>query len=465
MKPTSPSRTVSAVALTAVVLTTLAALLAAMRLRLTAAERQFGWPWSSNEPALEPVLAVVAILATLAVALAWFGYRDRQWRRSLMECLFWPSIPVAAAWLVMPASGGPTVTTGLAGFAAGLVGWWMYRREARLAGCNRPESPGRPRRIWIGMHLAAVIAMSGMGLWGDGFEDPIAFTVSLVLYPIYGLCQLFLVLAVTWPRLQRLAGGRHAGPVATVAVLFALVHWPNPTLMILTGCGMFFWAVAYYRGRSLVVLALSMGLLASLAAQGLPDQWTDHMRAGPRFVRMRAVPPVADAADARTRHLPAGEVRTAAFLADLYPGIAGREAGPDELERWTRSIAACRRGVVAWRFFISDEYQQKFGAPANEDPLPGDVHWTRLPSPWPERIGRFTRIAPDEPEPSWEEFIARLYRDILRRDAPPLEVAGWRQDLSPRQMRRLLQVLLDQRRELAAAPFDTCTCARLRLHH
>jgi hypothetical protein len=208
-----------------------------------------------------------------------------------------------------------------------------------------------------------------------------------------------------------------------------------------------------------------MGLLATLAAQGLPDRWTDHMRVGPRFVWERTAVALAAQTARRTANVPAGEQRTQAFLRTIYPELVGREAAPEELARWWRSIAACRRGVLAWRFYLSEEYQRKFGGPAGEAPLPGDVHWTRLPAPWPARIDAFTRDLPGTVPPTWESFLSRLYREILRREPLAAELAAWPRQLSLRQRERLVTVLLERRRELATAPFDTCSCGAMRLHH
>jgi hypothetical protein len=208
-----------------------------------------------------------------------------------------------------------------------------------------------------------------------------------------------------------------------------------------------------------------MGLLATLAAQGLPDAWTDHMRAGPGCVRQRAITATAAAATTASAHLPAGHLRTEAFVAALYPATAGRPASPEELARWWRTIASARRGVLAWRFYISREYRAKYGEPAGEAPLPGNDHWTDLPAPWPERIGAFTRPDPALPLDDWTGFLRRLYREILHREATASELAAWPRELSPRQRERIAGEMLARGRRLARAPFDTLTCAELHLHH
>jgi hypothetical protein len=321
-----------------------------------------------------------------------------------------------------------------------------------------------------------VVALAAASLAGGDLHDGRTLAVSLATYPLYAAVQLALVLGVTWPSLRRLGDRSTAPAVTAAALLFALVHWPNPLLMALTGLGMLLWAREYGRGRPPWHLAVSMGLLATLAAQGLPDPWTEHMRAGPGCVRQRAVPVLAADAGARTAELAAGRTRTLAFLAALYPATVGRTVTDAELDRWWSTLEPCRRGVLAWRFYISEEYRRKFGEPAGEAPLPGDVHWTALPPPWPGRIGGLTGPAPADgrdapgspavaPDRAWRAHLERLYRTILRREPSAAELAAWSPALSPRQQERLVEVLLERRRELARAPFDTLGCRALRLHH
>ncbi len=49
------------------------------------------------------------------------------------------------------------------------------------------------------------------------------------------------------------------------------------------------WSRQYLQGRSLIQLALVMGLAATTFSQYLPDTTTAHMRVGPGFVRTAAV--------------------------------------------------------------------------------------------------------------------------------------------------------------------------------
>jgi hypothetical protein len=66
----------------------------------------------------------------------------------------------------------------------------------------------------------------------------------------------------------------------TAIALFAFVHWPNGPLLLVTAASLWFWGRVYLRHRSLVAVALSMGLLATFASF-LRSGW---MVVGPNYV-------------------------------------------------------------------------------------------------------------------------------------------------------------------------------------
>ncbi|HPD72552.1 MAG TPA: hypothetical protein PLL30_12315 [Candidatus Krumholzibacteria bacterium] len=440
-------------------------MLAAVVWRLCPAERTYAWPWPGPWPSSAPALVAIAWAAAgAALAVAWWRRPEADERRALVALALWPAGPLALAWSVLPASGLPNAGAAVALAASAGAGWALARGAQARAALGRGRRGWLEGKIWIGCHAAALAGIAAAGLWTGSLAAPGSFLLSLALYPLYALVQLYLLLAIPWPWLRALSAGRRRAATAAAACLFALAHWPNPVVMALCAIGMSVWAREYDRGRGLVPLALSMGVLATLVTQNLPDRWTEHMRVGPGCVRLRAVPALAAGAAERTIHLPAGKPRTQAFLADLYPGIAGRSPAPAELDRWWLSLTACRRGVLAWSFFISEEYHRKFGSPAGEPPLPGNTHWTQLPDPWPARIGAFTEPDPALPPDEWDGFLQRLYREILHRTSTAGERAAWSVDLSPRQQQRLVEVLLERRLELGRAPFDTLDCRAMRLH-
>jgi hypothetical protein len=279
-----------------------------------------------------------------------------------------------------------------------------------------------------------------------------------VLYPLYALAQLALVLALPYPRLARLCGASAA--VVVCVVLFALVHWPNAALMAATALGMAFWAAEYRRGRPLVALALSMGLAATAFTQLLPHAVTAHMRVGPGYVFMRAVPALSAVV------VDPAAPPVAGFVGALYPQTVGRPAEPRELARWEAAVGAARRGALAWYFLNTPEHAARFGAePAA--PRRGDATpWTDLAPAWRARVAPFA--AADYAAAcggTWEGFLACLYRDLLGREASAAELAAWPQALSARERARLAEVLLQRHGALAKSPFDTLTAEALELRY
>jgi len=68
-----------------------------------------------------------------------------------------------------------------------------------------------------------------------------------------------------------------------VAVIFSLIHFPNPVLMIFTLMGGFFWSLSYLKAPNLYALALSHGWLAVLTLHSIPRSWLHQLRIGPTY--------------------------------------------------------------------------------------------------------------------------------------------------------------------------------------
>jgi hypothetical protein len=437
-----------------VILVALIALLAAIRIRLAPVEWAWAWPGPGRGLLAGPWLTATVVAAAGLVVATWRRLPAAD-RRSFLVVASWPAVPLAMAWLIVPVRGWPGPSSIVLVVLTTAAGGLLWRRRPLAA---RPRGPAwHAGRGWRAAHLAGAAVLIGIGVALGGFADARVLGLSLLLYPLYATIQLVLVLVVPWPWLQRATGDDSRATIVTSAAVFALVHWPNPVVMGLTGAGMLVWAHEYARGRSLAALAVSMGLLATLVAQGLPDPLTRHMRVGPGDVRVQSVPQLTSTTLAAVRASSIDDHVAAEFLSSLYPQVVGRPVAPAELTRWLAVIEFERRCHLAWEFLSSDEAHRRLeNAPPAMD---GSVHWTELQRPWPARIRAHAR------EPAgrngWSDYVASCYRDLLGRGSTADERAAWTADLGPNQYQRIVRTLIERRHELADAPFDTLTSEAL----
>ena len=168
--------------------------------------------------------------------------------------------------------------------AVGVIVWGFwddYRRKASwqiLDGWKKAAAwLAAPTVLGVTLCAAVWFTTGGQPQWGK-------LGVSVVTYPFYALLQLLAFVGYVPPRLRDLHTPRWAiAPV--VAVLFALVHWPNGPLMV--GClvGALLWATVHQRYGGMVSAAVSMGILGASYNYLLPIDLTSHMRTGPIFTQ------------------------------------------------------------------------------------------------------------------------------------------------------------------------------------
>ena len=119
------------------------------------------------------------------------------------------------------------------------------------------------------------------------------FQINLLLLPFWGLTQQYILQAFIYRRLklifidphvtsaQRAARTRLA--IFLAALLFALVHAPNLTLMALTLIGGLVWSWVYERAPNLLALGLSHGVMSALAMASLPQWFLQSMSVGYKY--------------------------------------------------------------------------------------------------------------------------------------------------------------------------------------
>jgi hypothetical protein len=107
--------------------------------------------------------------------------------------------------------------------------------------------------------------------------------LNFVYYVGWGLAQQYALQGFVLARLID-AGFDRLAPVSAAAV-FALIHAPNPGLMVMVFLGGWLWSTLFRREPNLVVLAVSHAFLAVAAEAMLPTIITGGYRLGPGYVR------------------------------------------------------------------------------------------------------------------------------------------------------------------------------------
>ena len=87
----------------------------------------------------------------------------------------------------------------------------------------------------------------------------------LILYPIWGILQQFLVLGIFSKNLQNLNSAKLSNVVIVLltSILFSIVHYPFPVLIAGTFLLAVIYTSLYLKGRNLIVLGIYHGWLAA----------------------------------------------------------------------------------------------------------------------------------------------------------------------------------------------------------
>ena len=111
--------------------------------------------------------------------------------------------------------------------------------------------------------LISVIAFICIGLYQGSINYTWRIIPILILYPVWGIIQQFLLIALTAGNLQELKGKKmNTGLILLLsALLFAAVHYPFVWLIIATFILALFYGLIYLRERNIYVLGIFHGWL------------------------------------------------------------------------------------------------------------------------------------------------------------------------------------------------------------
>ena len=100
--------------------------------------------------------------------------------------------------------------------------------------------------------------------------------------PLWALFQQYVLNGFINRRAQ-MALGAGPGSIALVAIVFGILHLPNPTLALLTLLAGAVWALVYQRAPNLYALALSHTLASLTLALSVSPHWLNGLRVGFKY--------------------------------------------------------------------------------------------------------------------------------------------------------------------------------------
>jgi membrane protease YdiL (CAAX protease family) len=105
-----------------------------------------------------------------------------------------------------------------------------------------------------------------------------------IFYAMWALEQQFILNSFFYKRFEHLMGETTAAVVVT-ALLFSLVHLPNPVLVPATFVGGLLFVESFRRWRNIYPLAIAHAMFGLTLAITVPNEWIRHMRVGIGFLR------------------------------------------------------------------------------------------------------------------------------------------------------------------------------------
>jgi membrane protease YdiL (CAAX protease family) len=157
-----------------------------------------------------------------------------------------------------------------------------YRESARDLGF-RSDNLVRTLRllIWPTLIAVTIIFVVGWSLTGPP-SLPRLLRPRLLIVPAWALFQQYALQGFINRRAQ-VAFGKGVVSVLLVAVVFAVLHLPNPVLSMLTLLGGLIWAAIYQREANLLALAASHTVASISLAIALPLNVINGLRVGFKY--------------------------------------------------------------------------------------------------------------------------------------------------------------------------------------
>ncbi|HEV2859648.1 MAG TPA: CPBP family intramembrane glutamic endopeptidase [Pyrinomonadaceae bacterium] len=196
---------------------------------------------------------------------------------------------LVAEWVVLSVAGGSVPALAfviLTSVAFMLLSHRARGETARDVGW-RLDNFGRASRLIAPPMILTTVLLVAAGLYTSKLdftrwrgEDSLPRV--LLLGVLWGFLQQYALQGFINRRAQ-IIWGRGPFSVLAVALTFALLHLPNPWLMLATFAGGLVWARAYQKEPNLLALGLSHGLMTWVLISAFPSAALHNLRVGYKF--------------------------------------------------------------------------------------------------------------------------------------------------------------------------------------
>ncbi len=176
--------------------------------------------------------------------------------------------------------------------ALGLVVWSQWQRGETLTDLGLTMiNFSRAMRLLAWPLLIAGGVMVAIGKVNGSLHLYKNFTTALLLLPLSGIAQQYLLQSFIHRRLRQALGlesdGHQNGEhwrrtlaITLTAAIFSLVHAPNMMLMLLTAIGGIVWSLVFDRASNIIAPGLTHGMMSLLAICTLPPWMLESMAVG-----------------------------------------------------------------------------------------------------------------------------------------------------------------------------------------
>ena len=213
---------------------------------------------------------------------------DKQARLSLrtvtgLEMVSVISSVLVTAWVLSPlqlTQKWIEAIPGLLALALIIYSHWLHDETLQILGLTT-KGFGQAGKLLLGPMLLVGALLLGVGYWAGSLNLGQRFWLSLLLLPLWGLLQQYILQGFIFRRLRMILGEqRNYLIIFLTALLFALMHAPNMALMLLTFIGGLVWSWVYARAPNLLALGLSHAIMSALAMSSLPGWFLQSMSIG-----------------------------------------------------------------------------------------------------------------------------------------------------------------------------------------